>query len=532
MSKVQGDRQLKVVKALSTFPYFVLREEATDYNTYCEEVKEIKDNYISYNEGVPFLTEGTSGDYVASNVPYKLAKTLIDKEARFMFSQSPDIVVRSRTTDEKEKNMVEQYQKLIDEVLRRSGFSRRLLMSAKDCLIGKRVACLVDFSETDGILVHFYNSLQFYYETEYGTDRIIKFVSFECVNKVKSNYAKRYLVNRYVERNGIVYMSSILYNGAGEVVEVLIEEKPTELAYIPAVVILNDGTLEDSRGVSEIEDLEAYESAYSRLANSDIDSERKGMNPIRYTVDMNPDTTENLPSGPGAYWDLLSNQNQNNNNPSVGVIAPSMDHTESVKTTLDRIKTTMYQSVDVPDISEETMVGSITSGKALKAIYWGLMVRCDEKMKMWIPALESMANMILDYAKLEPQVVTELYLLEQFQDMQVQITVIENYALLDDETEEKASDMQEIAQNTRSRKSYLKKWRRDEFSTDKQVDDELYQIAMELNMFDTMSMNTQVQSRLNRQGAEEEVQSNVDETQRQEEEEQNQIIDQSGTGEE
>lgn len=509
MSKEKFDKETRIVKALNSFPYFVIRNEVTDYSSYTQEIKEIKENYLNYQEGVPFVVEGTSGDYVASDIPYKLAKTLVDKEARFMFSQTPDIQVKSQTTNEKEKDMIEQYQKLIDAVLKKSGFQRKLLMSAKDCLVGKRVACLVDFSEDDGIQVHFYNSLQFYYETQYGTDRITKFISFENVNNARSNYDKRYLVNRYEQRDKTVYMSSVLYDGAGNIVEELIQEKATELKYIPAVVILNDGTLEDRSGVSEIEDLEAYEAGYSRLANSDIDSERKGMNPIRYTVDMNPDTTENLPSGPGAYWDLLSNQNQNQNSPSVGVLAPSMNHTEPVKTTLERIKTTMYQSVDVPNISEETMVGSITSGKALKALYWGLMVRCDEKMKMWIPALERVATIILDYARIEPAFVIEYYMLSDFKDMQANIIVQENYALLDDETEEKASDMQEIAQNTRSRKSYLKKWRRGEFATDEQVEEELMQIAVEMNMFDTMSMNAQVQSELDRRGTQQKVNTNV-----------------------
>lgn len=504
---------VEVTKALASFPYFVLKNEIkTGYNLYTRELLEIKQNYLDYKKGAEFYTEGSSGDYQPSNIRFKIAKTLIDKEARFMFSQTPDVFIQSVDTEQTAMKQVEQYQILIDKVLKdkKNNFPRTLLQSAKDCFIGKRVACLVDFSEEDGIQTHFYNSLQFYYETEYGSDRLTKFIGFENVNQTKSTQERLYLVNRYEERNGTIYMSSILYNGLGVVQETVIQEQKIKLDYIPAVVIVNDGTLEDKQGVSEIESLTEYESGYSRLGNGDIDSERKGMNPIRYTVDMNSNTTKNLSSGAGAYWDLKSEQNQNNVSPMVGTLSPSMNHTEPVKVTLDRLKTTMYNEVDMPNISEETMAGTITSGKALKALYYPLQVRCDEKLKTWKPAIEFIAEAIIDLAVLNKADVVSYYVLTGLDEVQYNIEVMENYALAEDEEEEKNSDLAEIAANARSRKSYIKKWRRAEFKTDAQIDDELMQIAIENNMFDSMSMNTQVQAELNRRGTSEKVDDNLE----------------------
>ena len=509
----QKQYAVEVTRALASFPYFVLKNEITSgYNLYTKELLEIKQNYLDYKKGAEFYTEGSGGDYSPSDIHFKIAKTLIDKEARFMFSQTPDVTIQSVDTDEEHMKQVEQYQMLIDKVLKdkKSNFSRTLLQSAKDCFIGKRVACLVDFSEEDGIQTHFYNSLQFYYETEYGSDRLTKFISFENVNQTKSMQQRLYLVNRYEERNGTVYMSSILYNGTGKPQEEIIPEQAIELDYIPAVVIINDGTLEDKGGVSEIESLSEYESGYSRLGNGDIDSERKGMNPIRYTVDMNSNTTKNLSSGAGAYWDLKSEQNLNELHPMVGTLVPSMNHTEPVKVTLDRLKTTMYNEIDMPNISEETMAGTITSGKALKALYYPLQVRCDEKLKSWKPAIEFIAEAIIDLALLNKAEVLSLYVLTSLDEVQYNIEVMENYALAEDEEEEKNSDLAEIAANARSRKSYIKKWRKAEFKTDAQIDEELMQIAIELNMFDSMSMNTQVQTELSKRGASGQVEENVD----------------------
>lgn len=515
MSKKINDvnQRVSVVTALKSFPYFVLnREVEQGLNLYREELLEIQRNYMSYKEGAVFYPVGSAGDYIPSKINFKIAKTLLDKEARFMFSQTPEINVVGNDVAEGTEQILSQYQRIIDGVITNSKFSKKLLQSAKDCFIGKRIAILADISEQDGIKLHFYNSLQFYFETDYDTERLTKFISFENITQSRTQRERRFLVNKYYEsENGTIYMSSIVYDGSGNTIEVLIEEQPLDLEYIPAVIVTNDGTLEDKMGVSEIEDLMDEESGFSKLANADVDSEHKGMNPIRYTVDMNSQTTKNLNSGAGAYWDLKSEQNQNEVHPSVGMIAPAMNHVEAVKTTLDRIKTSMYGQLDVPNISEETMAGTITSGKALKALYYPLQVRCDEKMKTWIPALQTIFVYVIDLAKLNIDVVKELYKVEALQEVQYTINVNEQYALMEDEQEEKDNDIAEINANARSRKSYIKKWRKDEFKTDAQIDEELMQIAMEQNMFDALSMNTNVQTELNKQQTEQTVEEGIEE---------------------
>lgn len=497
---------IEVITSMKKYPFFILNKEIkVGYNLYKEELMQIKQSYINYKKGSDFTPEGTSGDYVASDTRFKIAKTLIDKEARFMFSQPPDINVKPLGTEEAEKKKIEQYQKLINKVLKKSKFAKYLLQGAKDCFIGKRIACLVDFSEEDGILVHFYNSLQFYYETEYGSERLTKFISFETVNDAKLNSEQLYLVNKYTVENGKVFFSCILYFGTGKNMETIIARKETDLEYIPAVIIVNDGTLENKKGVSEMESLSDYESLYSKLANCDVDSERKNMNPVRYTVDMNSDTTENLSSGAGAYWDLKSEQNQNEVHPMIGTLSPSMNHSEPVKTTLERVKAAMHSDVDVPDISQEGVLSGITSFKALNALYFPLKTRCNEKLVTWKPDIEQVVKIVIDLAMLNKDSVMSMYYLSGLDEVQYKVVVVENYALLSDEETEKNTDMAEISVNARSRKSYIKKWRKEEFESDKQIDEELMQIAIEMNMFDTMSMNTQVQSELNRRTTEEEM---------------------------
>lgn len=507
---------------LKSFPYFVLNQEeartkegeyiTTDIADYRKEIREIKQYYLDYTKGSTFQTEGTGGNYVASDTSFKTIRTLIKKEARFMFSQTPDITIKPMLSDEDENetNMIEQYQRMFNQIMEDSTFPKKLLIGAKDCLIGKRIACVTDIDETGKILIHFYNSLQFYYELKPGTDDLRKIITFEQVgNLFSKTKANRFLVNRYEQTTSGVLFSSILYDSAGNVFETLVPETTTELEYIPAVVITNDDVLEDRVGVSDVEFLSDYESIYSKIANGDIDADRQNMNPVRYVVDMNSNTTKNLSNAAGSFWDLKSEQNQNEVHPQVGTLAPSMQHSEPVKTTLERIRSAMYGEVDVPDISQDGLLSGITSFKALKALYYPLTVVCNERMNTWKPAIKKLVKMCIDLAMLNKQSVQSYYTVQSLQETQYKVIVSENYALLDDENEEKATDINEVMNNIRSRKSYNKKWRADEFDTDQKLDEELLQIAVENNMFDTLSSNPSVSSEISRRYGEQQIDEGV-----------------------
>lgn len=472
--------------AAKTFPYFIFGSfiKGDKGNIYRNEVYELIQYFLDYQCGADFKPEGSKGDYIPSNYKFKKIKTLIDKEARFMFSQQPEIKVKARLTDDKSLQDVEYLQTVVNEVLKNSGFSNLLLQSAKDCFIAKRIAALVDYSEEDGIAIHFYNSLQFYYEYQYGTNKLIKFVSFECVEQDVTVGGSLYLVNEYTVRSGAVYMSSAIYKGSGVLSEQLIEEHRTDLKQIPVAIIINDGTLMNKRGMSEVRQLAEGEATYSKLANADVDCVRKGMNPIRYTVDMSRETTKNLSSSAGSYWDLEHNMNLDEPTPMIGTLSPDMGHTEALKNTLDRINSEMYNELDIPNISEETLVGTITSGKSIKALYYSLMVRCDEKFKTWKPAIENIIKFVLEIVLLNKDITKTIYEIPQLNDVEYDIVINEKYALLDDELEEKSSDMEEVQNNLRSVKSYLKKHRHEDLITDQQIDEEILQIVYEKSMFD------------------------------------------------
>ena len=437
--------------------------------------------YSIYEHGAPYTQDGDL-DYIPADLRYKTTRALLDKEVRFLFSKPPDFYVdpeieASKEGRQKAKEAAGIYQKLVDAVLEENGFANSLLKAAKDCFIGKRVALMFNINEATGIQVSFLPSLEFVYDVDPNNTNILtKIVAFYGLNDSKTRADQRIYKKKYWLENGFCWYSEEVYNGLGDLVETLQNPTATKFTFIPAWVIVNDGLTGDLVGVSEIEQLKDYESWYSRLAAADMDAERKGMNPIRYTVDASPESTKDLSISAGAYWDLSTDQNQaQERTAQVGVLDSPMGYSAALGVTLDRIKNTMYEQCAVPNVSPEAMRGVVSSGKTLKAIYWDLIVRCDEKMIAWRPALKFLAKCIIEGVRLYPKA-GQMYLDESLPELPYTIRVDNQYSLPEDEQEEKQTDLAEVTAQTMSKKAYMKKWRN---LDDEEVEEELRQIALE-----------------------------------------------------
>lgn len=478
------------------------------------EFKEIIGYYNVYEHGAEFVSESAKADFVGSDLRFRESRKLINKEARFLFSKHPDIWVNvpydKETDDEAEKARAKEestiLQAYVDRIIEATNFFSKLVKAAKDCFIGKRVAYFVNFDEVrKRIMIDFIPSLEFVFETdENDLNRITKIVTFYTI-KDSSNkteqliYKKKYWLEGEDET---CWISEAIYNGVGDVVETVTPDRPTKFkGIIPAGVIVNDGLTGDLDGVSEIEELEHSESWFSRISNGDIDSERAGMNPIRWARDINPATTKNLSIAPGAFWDLASDPNAPDGVVGeLGMMETSLNYTNAVNSTLNRIRTSMYEALSIPDVSPEALKGVVSSGKTLKAIYWDLIVRCDEKMLAWRPAIKNIVNLIIEGGKLYPASAST-YTDSPLPDAVYEVTVDNQYPLPDDEADEKEIDLAEVNAQTMSKLAYMKKWRG---LTDAEAQEELRQIAMEREMLEDTygNMGEQFENQQNNQGNE------------------------------
>lgn len=490
------NRSFGVISAFSAVPYTLLSKEVEGTaSDLIAEMTQISKYYKTYQRGSKFVTEGSNGDYVPSKLHYKLSAGLIDKEARFLFADAPSITINplgsSGVLTQDKQTALTNIQALVDAVLRSNKFEQQIVKAARDCFIGKRVAGLVNFNEQDGVTLTFIPATQFVYEYKLNSTELSKFVAYIIAKDSTTQSKRRIFMKRYtteIDNAGKqhVYLDESLYDGAGTLVEAITEHFEILLNRIPAVVILNDGLTGDSDGESDIDTLSDFESYYSKLSNADIDAERKGMNGIKYGIDLSDKSTKNLSSAPGSFWDLASDLSTDNPHTQVGTLEPSMGYSEALDTTLRRIKSSAYEQLDIPDITLENMTGVISSGKALKAVYWPLIVRCKEKMKTWAPELTSLVDVIIKGALLYPSCITR-YIEEPIVDTMYEIDVEQNIPLPEDEIEDKTMDLSEVDAKVMSKRSYMKKWR--DLSDDEALD-ELKQIAIERQLLEESSFNS------------------------------------------
>lgn len=468
-------------------PYSIIGDDIEQAlkDDYYQEMNQIISLYNAYRRGMKFITEGSNANYVPSDLRYKKAASIINKEARFLFANPPTFNLNIDDVSEETKVQNTILQDFLDKVLEKNQFNTQLSKAVKDCFVGKRVAIMLNFNEQAGITVTFLNSLEFIYEA--SNSELRKIVSF--YNMVKTSYREnqRWFKKTYeLDEDGSVYVTETIYDGLGKVIKEVLKRTRTRFSYIPAVVILNDGLIGENDGESELVDLLGYEQQYSKLANADMDAMRKSMNPTRYTIDASESSTASLSTAPGSYWDLQSDEEHAvDKQAQVGMLEPTMAYSSALKVTLDRIENTMYGTVDVPNINSEQLQGVITSGKTLKALYWGLSVRCDEKMLTWGPALSFIAATIIDGGRLYSKSIKQYTAATALPTNAFTVTVENNYPLPEDENEEKNMDLAEITAQTMSRKAYLKKWRK---LSDEEAEKELLQIKAEQDLFDNSSM--------------------------------------------
>lgn len=450
-------------------------------NAVLAEMGEIIKYYGVYNNGADFPV--SADDYIPSQLRFKKIRALIDKEVRFMFAKPLDIKINPLNIDDIGNPSISNMQAYINNVLQKNHFNANIIRAAKDCFIGKRIAIVCNFDLQQGINISFLPSLEFVYDTDdYGN--LNKIITFFALNNANDSNKQRIQKRKYWLEKGVCHISKGIYDGAGNLIEEIIKDETLLFNYIPAVVVLNDGLTGDCFGESEVVNLFDYEQAFSKIANLDIDAEKKSMNPIHYALDMTAESTkgEKIKLAPGAFWDLQSDTTaRDETTGEVGILEANLKYSEPLANTLNRIRDTMYEQIDMPSVSTSDLKGIVSSGKTLKAIYWSLIVRCDEKIMVWKSELETIIKCLIDGAKLYPDVAALYTNGNTFDDVNYVINIENNYPLPEDEAEEKEIDLAEVSHKTRSIKSYLKKWRN---LTDKEIDDEIKQIAIEKQMLE------------------------------------------------
>lgn len=413
-------------------------------------------------------------DYTPTKKKTNYIKKLIKEEARFLFGKTPIFTVQ--VEDDKYQEQVEEINEYINKFLKDNLFEDKLVKGARDCFIGKRTAIKLHADTiTKTIRVMFVPSLEFVYEPfEDRVDELKKIIFFHQMNQEQDKSKQIIWKQKYEMVDGKCILNEGFYNGNGDLLETLAVNVDLKLSGIPAYVILNDGLSGDLKGESDISEILDNGIEYNKLASEDLDALKKGMNRIIYGTDVDPAASKHFKLKPGAYWDVSTDIASDGKQAQIGTIDTDFNYDTRMENTLNRIKADMHEVLNIPMINNSDLQGMMTSGKSMKALYWQLITRCEEKMMSWRPALEWMIRAILEMN--EVYNITTLPKLENFD------VVVENqYPLQENEDEEMVLDLQKVNAQTMSRKTFIKKWTN---VADDIAEEELKQIQLEKQMLE------------------------------------------------
>lgn len=403
-------------------------------------------------------------DYKPTKKRVNLVKKLIKREAGFMFGRTPEILYDSAV---KGDSIIEEAQSILNDVLNRSGFQNKLIQAARDCFIGKRVAIKVSGGKDKSIRVSFRPAFEFVYSTvDDDCDTLNKIIFFYQTNNEPERENQRLWKQKYWMDGGKCRLVEGVYDGYGRLIEGG-EEIDTGLDFIPCYVILNDGLTGDMMGESDVAELIDLQNAYNRLNSDDADALKFNMFPQRVAVNADAKSLENIRISPGSLVDLMTDPALADDGvkADLNMLEASFNYSERFEAAINRTKNDMYDLLSVPNISLEQLKGLMQSGKSMKALYWELITRCEEKWATWEPALKWLAHTVL-----KMQAAYAGYTIP----IEYTVKVEHLYPILEDDFDEMSNDMQEVTQQLRSRKNYIEKW-----GVAPDADAELRQIKLE-----------------------------------------------------
>lgn len=442
----------------------LLRTEASGIYGYTllQELDEILRYYALY-EGETSKGSGAQTNWI---------KKLINDESRHMCARPPEIRIKAKD-GMRDDEAAEKLNDWLEDMLARNDFSEQLLKATRDAFVGKRVALKLTYEPKEGVRFRFAPSPEFFYEVDDCHPRRVTkalFCYFTTPDTVTDRARQRFWKQRYEMKNGVCYLDEGLYDGYGTPVRIDHSHHCTGLDFVPVFVVVNGGLSGDLLGESDVAELIGSQNAYNRAGNDDLEALRYQMFGQKLFIDASPESVENIQIAPNAMIDLQTEPGCAHQ-AKAQVLETSFAYGDHLTQTLDRLKGDMHELVSVPRITPDLLTGLGSSGKAMRALYWTLECRCEER---WASGWDAMLRWLVDAAmKLARRAG------EKLPKIDYTLAIEHMYPVMDDSDEERAQDLLEVAQQARSRKNFISKWQPDD-----DADAELEQIMREKRMLE------------------------------------------------
>jgi hypothetical protein len=394
-------------------------------------------------------------DYVPTQDIRNKIKPLLRKQARFMFGRKPDILLKPHNPEDKDK--CEELRQFIDKILEENRFWSDTLKAFLMGTVKKRILLRLEANPEQPINI-FYNQIEdFSYTMDSVNSKKIQSIVLavqdpNSADNVIANEQTWYRYTYYMENGVCKFKKETFKKGNTDVPS---EETTfdTGLNRLPAWVIINGGLLGDRFGESDITDLKDPQNQYNRRVSDFADALRFQMFGQTAVIDGTPDSVKEAKVAPNAILPIASIDDRK---ADVKKVESSFSNAEPVETFLKRAESDMYETISIP--RPEQLV-NIPSAKSMKYMYNDLIARCEEKWHDWETPIKEMLRIIIESCSKFNCYPNWNH---DWDNLEFSIVIKHNYPIPEDMDDKKKLGMEEVKNNVRSVRGYIRDFTDDE----------------------------------------------------------------------
>lgn len=420
-------------------------------------------------------------DYEPSQIIDNKIKPLIHKQARFMFGKEPDILFKPY--DKNFKQTCEELRQYIDAILNASKFWSSTLKAFRIATVTKRVLLRLEANPNQPVRLFYHSIDDFNYENDSDDITKLKSVTFvrEDPDNKKDNDSNNLWYRYTYYMNGeSCYLRTETFKENNLDLPIKETNKNTGLSKIPCWVIVNEQSINNIYGSSDIKDLRPLQNAYNRRLSDFNDALRFLMFGQTVIIDGNEDDVNSCNIAPNSLMAIKSlNLEEGGKQAQVKRVESGFSNAEPIKMYLKILDDSMHEKLAIP---VEDKLTNVPSAKAIKYIFTELVARCEEKWNDWEPIIRSMLRLIVEscskfncYSDWD----------SSWNSLQYSIVINKNYPIPEDEEDAKRLAMDEVVSKVKSRKNYIKEYSNDE-DYKEQFDEILEETTLIQNAQDSM----------------------------------------------
>ncbi len=417
-------------------------------------------------------------DYVPSQLIDNKVKPLIQKQARFMFGRSPDILLKPLDKDNKET--CEELRQKIDSILDDNKFWSNTLKAFRLATITKRVLLRVEANPNSPIKLYYHSIDDFSYNVNTDDTSQLKDVTFvredpDNVNKNDDVSDQLWYRYTYYMKNASCYLKIETFKGDNLDNPIDVKDQNTGLAQIPCWVIVNEQSSNNIIGCSDLKDLKPLQNAYNRRLSDFNDALRFLMFGQTAVIDGDEDDVNKCVIAPNSLMAIKTRGSDGSIDATrqarVSRVESSFSNAEPVKMFLDLLDDSMHEKLAIPLAAQ---LKEVPSAKTIKYIYTELVARCDEKWNDWEPIIRSLLSLIIEACQ-KFNCYSDWK--SEWNDLEYVLVINKNYPIPEDEEDKKQLAMDEVQAKVRSHKSYIK-----DFSNEEDAEEEFNQVLEETGL--------------------------------------------------